>query len=131
MKDYINSCKNKCLRSTSFTPFNENNETIPPSSIGHLCCSYCAESCECEISNCQKKYLHEKLPDVFDSQSDVVKENIRTVNEDQIILVKDLLNECMSSLSLPDEALLFVPSSYVSGLTQDIIFFNYFKFTIY
>ena len=123
MKDYINSCKKGCLRTALFTPFNEDNKTILPSSVGHLCCSYCSESCKCEVGNCQRKYLHEQLFVDNECNSETANANapFRTVETDEKDLVKDLLNQYMTSLSLPNEALLFVPSSYVSGLTDNII----------
>jgi len=45
MKDYLLKSETHCLRSTLFTPFNENNKIVEAITPGHSCCSFCTKMC--------------------------------------------------------------------------------------
>ena len=47
MKQYTTS-PTQCLRTTLFSPFNECTELVTPLEPGHMCCSVCTKTCQCE-----------------------------------------------------------------------------------
>ena len=116
MKHYIYSYDQVCLRSTLFSPFNEENQTVPPQKPAKFCCSYCAK-------NSPQNSLEEYIPFPFESVAvaDVKHQPAKLFemsdNDKQNLKIKfrNLHSDtCANNL-------LHVPSGVVSGLTSSII----------
>uniref|UniRef100_A0A7M5XHW2 Uncharacterized protein n=1 Tax=Clytia hemisphaerica TaxID=252671 RepID=A0A7M5XHW2_9CNID len=114
MKKFVTEAKNKCLRSTLYTPFNENCEKVEPLNPGHSCCSFCALSCDCD-GGCD----YTLLPKVEEMEICSEKKVIRNVSDESKNLVREMLvesHEQQSSL-LP----LLTPPELVTGLSETVI----------
>lgn len=115
MRKYALKANESCLRTALFTPFNENNEQVSPKQPSHLCCSFCATSCQCGEPSCEGF----KIPDIMDCESSEPKIPVRKVTPDDEKLVRNLLiesheNQCSF---LP----LLTPPELVTGLNEQII----------
>ncbi|XP_057290781.1 bifunctional 3'-5' exonuclease/ATP-dependent helicase WRN-like [Hydractinia symbiolongicarpus] len=104
-----------CFRTSLYTPFNEDGNSVMPLSPGHNCCSFCARKCECD--ECPlfpfEIVTEEKESKLFG------KKIIREVSEDDKQLVKDMLVEYHETIC--SKPMLLVPGEVMTGLSKSCI----------
>ena len=119
MTDYIKNSSNKCLRSALFSRFNEDGNMVHPSKPGHLCCSFCAKSCDCVELNCSISFHFESITETSVNNPVQIREiSIKQRSEFLSSLEDFRANSVIPSSS---NSFLFVPPVCLSGLTDDII----------
>ena len=113
MKIYITRSTEICLRQMIFTPFNENNENVPPKFPQHECCSFCAKSCSCS-SECTPI----SLPSYDESKLDE-EVPIRSVTEEDKKLVKEMILDFYEQqcANIP----LLAPGEILTGVSELLI----------
>ncbi|XP_057312160.1 recQ-like DNA helicase BLM [Hydractinia symbiolongicarpus] len=115
MVSYIQSHEKSCLRTSLYTPFNEDGNSVMPLSPGHNCCSFCARKCECD--ECPlfpfEIVTEEKESKLFG------KKIIREVSEDDKQLVKDMLVEYHETIC--SKPMLLVPGEVMTGLSKSCV----------
>ena len=108
MKAYLTG--SKCLRSSLYTPFNEDGNLVEPLSPAHLCCSFCEINCLCQ--NCEEfPYKPRELLTPLIMASACTEEANK---------VRELLLEYQKSFSNPNYHY-FLPVKYVSGMSEEVI----------
>lgn len=114
MVSYIKRHEKGCLRTSLYTPFIEDGNSVMPLSPSHTCCSFCARKCECD--DCPLfpfEIFEEKKSNLFG------KKIVCEVSEDDKQLVKDILVEYHETIC--SKPMLLVPGEVMTGLSKSCI----------
>ncbi|XP_066924706.1 uncharacterized protein [Clytia hemisphaerica] len=102
-----------CLRKKLFNPFSEKDTEISSIQPAHVCCSNCAQDCNCGEETCKQTY--------FDVTSDENKPlKVRNITDEDCVAIQSSLAALHEKII--QSSSMFVPSGIISGLTNEIIF---------